>query len=471
MRRHYEFRPAALCQGVSVPFLRVSLLICAAFALSGCNGFGSASVPQATASLSSVAESAHRPLAATSSGTDRLASLPSGSATADPFHLSAIPAPLSAFPAIGQPPASSIAANCGQLSSSDKKVQCPAKIRSDVAVRSASTAVQFLDGLMPGAIQQIYGLNDINMKDGQNSTVAIVVAFDDPVIESDVAVYRAAFGLPPCTSSNGCFTKIAADGSKSYPAINTGWAVETATDAETVSAVCPACKIMIVEAASANIPDLAVAVDRAAASGATVISNSYGVAEAADNVRYDSHFDHPGVAIVAAAGDQGYGAMFPASSEYVTAVGGTSLYQSDGGISETAWTLTNSGCSAYIPKPSWQHDRGCSNRTMNDIAVVADPSTGMAVYDSILDGVRGGWTIVGGTSIGAPIVSSIIAMSKHPGLFAGAHRFYEAKRDSYFAITAGSNGICAITYLCNAAAGYSAPVGLGSPHGDHAFNS
>ena len=324
--------------------------------------------------------------------------------------------------------------------------------------------------MVPGWIEQIYNLPAVTAASGAGRTVAIVVAYDDPAAEADLAVYRNTFGLPPCTSANGCFTKIAQDGTTNYPALNYGWAIEAATDLETVSAVCPGCKLMLVEAASSNIPDLATAVDTAAGRGATVISNSYGVPEASDNVQYDSHFNHPGVAIVASAGDKGYGVMFPASSEYVISVGGTSLYQSQGGISEVAWPLTNSGCSAYIRKPNFQHDPFCKNRTMNDLAVVADPSTGMAVYDSIISATSGGWTVVGGTSIGAPIVSGIIATGMHPDHYFTAQQLY-AHSNSFFDITSGRNGACSILYWCTSGLGYDGPTGNGSPNGIQAFNA
>ncbi|MDQ2908745.1 MAG: hypothetical protein M3R44_05260 [Candidatus Eremiobacteraeota bacterium] len=163
---------------------------------------------------------------------------------------------------------------------------------------------------------------------GAGQTVALIVAFDDPAAEADLAVYRQTFGLPPCSSTNGCFSKIAGNGSGTLPAPDYGWAAEASLDLDAVSAACPQCKLTLVEAASAQIPDLATSVDTAVAAGANEVSNSYGVAEAADNVQYDSHYNHPGVPITAAAGDVGYGVQFPASSEYVTAsptAGGTTL--------------------------------------------------------------------------------------------------------------------------------------------------
>jgi len=470
--------------------------------LAGCSGSGTPPVASGGAGTADpaarIAASAHRALAVRGAVPKNGARRPAG--------LSAFPAPLSAFPAIGAPTPVTAAALCASAApagpgptgpggpgpggpgpggpgpgpgpgapaptptpAAPGQAGCPARINLSAPLQAASTPVQLLAGLQPGWIQYIYNLPALNATDGAGQTIAVVVAYDDPVAEADLAVYRNAFGLPPCTTANGCFRKIATDGTTNYPATNTGWAVETSTDLDTISAMCPACNILLVEAASSQIPDLAAAVDSAAAQGANVISNSYGVPEAADNVAYDSHYNHPGVAIVVAAGDLGYGPMFPASSEYVTAVGGTSLYQSAGGISEIAWSHTSAGCSAFIPKPNWQHDKGCAMRTMNDVAVVADPATGMAVYDSILYGSSGGWTVIGGTSIGAPIVSALIAMGKHPSHYAGAQQLYD-RANQFFSITAGSDGTCATPYFCNAGPGYNGPTGVGSPNGDQAFN-
>lgn len=409
--------------------------------------------------------------------------------SAIPAPLSAIPAPLSAIPAVGsgspsaQSPFCATSAPAAPAGPAGPKGQpappappgsgqsgCHALVRADVVPQRSGTPISALQGLLPGWIQQIYNLPPLDFTSGANRTVAIVVAFDDPNAESDLQVYRNAFGLPACTSANGCFKKIAQDGSTNFPAADAGWSVETSTDLDTVSAVCPGCKLMLVEAASSNIPDLAAAVDTAAQQHADVISNSYGTPEAADNVQYESHYNHPGVSIVAAAGDHGYGVMFPASSPHVIAVGGTTLYQVQGQISEVAWPLTNAGCSAFFAKPSWQHDRGCTMRTTNDLAVVADPATGMAVYDSTLNGSGGGWTVVGGTSIGAPIVSAVIAMGKHPEHYFTAQHVYD-HANQFNNITYGSDGICSVTYLCTATGGYSGPTGLGSPNGNQPFNS
>jgi len=202
---------------------------------------------------------------------------------------------------------------------------------------------------------------------GAGQTIGIVDAQDDPNAESDLAAYRSYYGLPACTTANGCFRKVSQTGTTNYPTPDSGWAGEISLDLDMASAVCPACKILLVEVNSADDDDLGAGENEAAALGANVISNSYGGAEdstvASESTEY---FNHPGVFITASAGDDGYGASFPATSQYVTAVGGTTLTKATGttrGWTETAWEDTGSGCSAYIAKPSWQTSPRSPTRT------------------------------------------------------------------------------------------------------------
>ncbi len=184
--------------------------------------------------------------------------------------------------------------------------------------------------------------------------------------------------------------------------------------------------------------------------------------------------DGAGVAITAAAGDIGYGVQFPASSQYVTAVGGTSIQQvGNGSIQEVTWPLSGSGCSQYIAKPAYQTDNLCTMRTVNDVAVLADPSAGLAVYDSILNGPgNGGWAVVGGTSMGAPIVASMYALATAGGTPSNAatlYASYSGKVPAILDVTSGSDGTCSVAGLCNAGPGYDAPSGVGVPWGVAAF--
>jgi subtilase family serine protease len=236
-----------------------------------------------------------------------------------------------------------------------------------------------------------------------------------------------------------------------------------------VSAVCPNCKILLVEASSNSFANLAAAVDTAARLGANVISNSYGGSEYSTETTDEAHFNHPGVAITVSSGDNGFGVEFPAASQYVTAVGGTSLRRSTGGRgwSETAWNGAGSGCSGYVTKPSWQHDSGCGRRTVADVSAVADPNTGVSVYDSY--GV-GGWLVFGGTSASAPLIASVYALAGNTGsINYGSYPY--SHTGSLFDVTSGSNGHCraSIRYLCTAGSGYDGPTGLGTPNGTGAF--
>ncbi len=387
--------------------------------------------------------------------------------TAVPWPLTAVPWPLTAVPWSGAPAAASAPACNGNGHSA----HCKADVNeNDPIQQDPNTPSSSIAGVQPGLLQFLYNLPTHG---GANQTVAMVVAYDDPAAEADLAVYRQSFGLPPCTTANGCFSKIAGDGSGTLPSPNYSWATEASLDLDAVSATCPQCKVMLVEAASDQIPDLARSVDTAVGNGATEVSNSYGVPEASDNVAYDSHYNHPGVAITAAAGDIGYGVQFPASSEYVTAVGGTSVQQiGDNSVQEVGWALGGSGCSQYITKPSYQTDNLCKMRTVNDIAVIGDPADGLAVYDSTLNGQgNGGWAVIGGTSMGAPIVAAMYALAATgtSGNAASLYNTYHGHNQPLLDVTAGSNGTCPLPGLCNALPGYDAPTGVGVPWGVAAF--
>ena len=325
-------------------------------------------------------------------------------------------------------------------------------------------------GYQPADLQAAYNLAAASASNGASQTIAIVDAYDDPRAESDLAVYRSTFGLPPCTTANGCFRKVNQNGGTSYPRGNAGWAEEISLDLDMASAICPNCRILLVEASSNSFANLATAVDRAASLGAKVISNSYGGGEYSGEVNDQAHFNHPGVAITASSGDGGYGVEFPAASQYVTAVGGTSLTRdasSSRGFSETTWNGAGSGCSAYIAKPSWQNDTGCSRRTVADVSAVADPNTGVAVYDTYRL-QPGGWLVFGGTSVSAPIIGGVYALAGNEGSITYGSYSY-SHLSSLFDVTSGSNGSCGGSYLCTAGTGYDGPTGNGTPNGATSF--
>ena len=295
-----------------------------------------------------------------------------------------------------------------------------------------------IPGFHPADLQSAYGL-PAQLAGG---TVAIVDAYDDPTAEPDLAVYRAAFGLPDCTSANGCFRKVNQRGSSStYPAPNTGWAAEIALDLDMVSAACPQCSIILVEADSALLDDLGASVDTAVGMGARAVSNSYYAVEWSNQSVEDAHYRHDGVAITASSGDRGY-PSYPAAAATVTSVGGTSLSRAATGWSETAWKYAGHGCSKYVRRPWFQQRLRCSTRSTVDVAAVADPQTGVATFSTS----GGGWYVAGGTSVGAPLVAAGYALSGRP---VGPGFSYQ-RWQSFHAVD-GS--------------GYHALTGIGSPNG------
>jgi subtilase family serine protease len=318
-------------------------------------------------------------------------------------------------------------------------------------------------------LRSAYSLASASASNGSGQTIAIVDAFDDPNAEKDLAVYRSTYGLPACTTANGCFKKVNQSGGASMPRKDSGWAQEISLDLDMASAICPNCKILLVEASSNSFSNLGAAEDYAAAH-ANVVSNSFGGNEFSSEIglSYDGHFTHPGVAITASSGDNGYGVEFPAASQHVTAVGGTSLTRdatTTRGWKESAWSKAGSGCSAYVAKPTWQTDTGCARRAVADVSADADPNTGVAVYDTFR---TGGWLVFGGTSVSAPIVAGVYALAGNAGTVTYGS-FPYSHTSALFDVTAGANGSCGGSYLCTAAPGYDGPTGLGTPNGTGGF--
>ncbi len=324
-----------------------------------------------------------------------------------------------------------------------------------------------LKGLTATDLRSAYGITGTG---AGGRTVAVVNAMDDPNAEADLAVYRAAMGLPACTTANGCFRKVDATGGASYPAPDAGWSKEIALDLDMVSAACSDCHILLVEAATQDIPVLGAAVDYAASvPGVVAVSNSWGVPEQAQQTGWDAHFNHPGIAVTAASGDFGFGTVFPAVSPFVIAVGGTTLTRDSSarGWSETAWSGGGSGCSAYEPKPPWQLTTACSRRSTADLSMVADPSTGVAVYDSYQ---AAGWVQAGGTSTGAPFVAALYALAGNPAAQAAPGSYLYSHATALHDVVSGSNGLlCFGNPMCTAGPGYDGPSGLGTPSGLAAF--
>src|SRR6266567_3321454 len=324
-------------------------------------------------------------------------------------------------------------------------------------------------GLGPQDFWSAYNLPATTAGAGQ--TVAIVDAYDYATAENDLNVFSSQYGLPACTTANGCFSKVNQNGGSNVRRYrsSSGWALEAALDIETAHGVCPSCKIVLVEAQSNSFANLSTAEDTAASLG-NVISNSYGGSEFSSETSssYDGHFNHPGIAITVSSGDGGYGVEYPAASQYVTAVGGTTLNinSSNQRTSETVWSGAGSGCSAYEPKPSWQTDSGCAHRTVADVSADADPNTGASVYDTTRYQGQSGWFQVGGTSISAPLIGAVYALGTSNVTY-GSYPY--AHTSSLFDVTFGSNGSCSPSYLCTAGSGYDGPTGLGTPNGTGGF--
>jgi subtilase family serine protease len=344
------------------------------------------------------------------------------------------------------------------------------------------------DGYGPSTFQAAYGLTAASASDGSGTTVAVVDAYNDPTAASDLATYRSAAGLPALTA--GQFTQYNQNGATSpLPATapaSDDWTLEESLDVDMVSAICPLCKIDLVEATNDSGTGLYVAENSAATTlGAKYISNSWGGSESSTDLTYDSeYFGHSGTVYTASAGDGAYsaGVIYPATSPNVVGVGGTSLTTASNsrGYSESVWKTsttegTGSGCSSNEPRPSWQSAvsvlaAACSHKVDNDVAADADPATGAAVYDTTNG--NGGWNEVGGTSQSSPIIAAVFALAGNNGNGgnAAADSIY-THTGNLFDVTSGNNGTCSPTILCTAATGWDGPTGWGTPNGLTAFQS
>jgi hypothetical protein len=320
----------------------------------------------------------------------------------------------------------------------------------------------------PWGATALRGAYRIGEPTGPTSTIAVVEAFGYPHAEADMNHYRKRFGLPACTTSSGCFRKLNQSGEQGhYPKPDAGWGEETAIDLDMVSAACPTCRIILVQASDTG-RGLDLAQQTAVAAGATVVSNSWGSVEHDGARRKASFFLHPGVTTVASTGDSKYGpAHFPASVPGVVAVGGTVLSRSSAtsrGWSEKAWSSASSGCSHFFAKPAWQTDSGChAHRTVADVSAVASD---LRAYDTSLPRHRRGWQVEDGTSASAPFVAGMIAAAGGGGLRPA--QLY-ADPGAFNDVVGGSNGSCRPRYLCTGVTGYDGPTGLGSPRSPQAF--
>jgi subtilase family serine protease len=364
-------------------------------------------------------------------------------------------------------------AACALATATVGHARCHAHIVTDAKGRAIESISPPIGGKTPANLQDAYKTTGLN---GKSATiVAAVDAFGYTNAEADLGVYRSQWGLPACTTANGCFKKLNQRGKQGhYPPQNIGWADESALDLDMASAMCPNCQLWLVEADTNSLRHLAKAVGTAAALGAHVISNSYGGGDGGRTNAYESYYTQPGVAVTASTGDGGYGTSYPASSPHVTAVGGTHLIHdgSQRGWGESVWRGAGSGCSRHHDKPAWQTDP-CPHRTMADVSAVADPATGVAVFGPNSQG-NGTWLVFGGTSVSAPLVGGIYGNNGGSVNF-GSNPY--SHTDALYDVTTGTNGSCGNgplglgrrKYLCNGEVGYDGPTGLGTPNGTAAF--
>lgn len=366
-------------------------------------------------------------------------------------------------------------------------------------------------GYYPGDLQSAYALAKAAAAFGPGPnapTVAIVDAYDDPHAASDLSTYRSTLNgvtdpntgiadgtippLCPATGTTGCvtFKKVNQSGGTSYPRGNSGWGEEISVDVDMISAICPDCNITLVEASSDSFSNLETAVSYAKSLHPAVVTNSYGgsefSSETSDNSTYSAA---AATAVTVATGDSGYGVEFPAAAPDVSAVGGTSLTYTGTGLGlawnpQTVWSSAGSGCSAYESMPSWQKDSSvyylssvCGKRQVGDVAAVADPNTGVAVYDTYGEP---GWMVFGGTSVAAQVIGGVYGLAAGGGtiqaspsaLYTDASTGLTTPTIGLTPVGSGSTTSCG-DYLCNAgdslSSGYNGPTGLGTPSGAGAF--
>jgi len=356
-------------------------------------------------------------------------------------------------------------------------------------------------GYGPSDLQSAYNLASAAAANGGGKTIAIVDAYNDPHLGyagDDLDVYRSQYGLPAVSHPSNCpvasstpgpwFCKVSQSGTTKYPRNNGGWAQEESLDVDMVSAICPNCNILLVEASSSSYSNLGTAVNEAAHLGASAISNSYGGSESSGETSYDSYYNHPGIAVTASSGDGGYGVEYPAASPYVTAVGGTSLSRANNtrGWTESVWSTSStagagSGCSAYEAQPSWQNianitgtaavgsttEGNCARRAVADVSADADPATGVSVYDSYSYQGLSGWLVFGGTSVASPIIASVYGLAGNASSVTYGSYPY-SHTSSLYDVTSGQTANCG-SDLCTAAPGWDGPTGLGTPDGTGAF--
>lgn len=328
-------------------------------------------------------------------------------------------------------------------------------------------------GYVPVQIRHAYTLDEI-ANTGSGQTIAIVVPFGSPSIQKDLDVFSDTFGLPR--------TAVKVVTAAEHPVkTDPGWAMETSLDVEWAHALAPGAKLVVAVAASSGFADLLAAVDAAVEAGASVVSMSWGGMEFPDEVAFDSHFQQQGVTFLAASGDKGAGASWPAVSPSVVSVGGTTLHlDSEGNLTapETGWSGSGGGFSAYFTRPAYQNGwHAGTTRAFPDVSLVADPGTGLAVYSSVSSDRQAGWFQMGGTSAGCPMWAAIVALANEQRVAAGKKPLTGSDAaiyniagsrnplgvslygNFYFDVTRGNNGGFGSTPRFDQVTGLGTPVG------------
>ncbi|MGO8957419.1 MAG: S8 family serine peptidase [Streptosporangiaceae bacterium] len=360
-------------------------------------------------------------------------------------------------------------------------MRCLVLYRTQTAVNRAIAAGMAGTAARPVGLtaRQLEAAYRLPVSRRSHQTVAVSIAYDTPKLARYLAMYRKQFGLPPCTIASGCFRKVNQNGKvRPLPpsGVGSGWDLEATLDVSMISAACPHCRILVVEGDDPSFANLAKTDDTAARLGAQVISNSYGTRENGFALAFARAYHHPGHVITVSSGDYGFSAAnFPADLTSVTAVGGTILSRAHDrrGWRERVWNTANagassSGCSAYVAKPAWQHDRACPGRTVADVAAVA---WNIPIYNKDY----GGWVTVGGTSVSAPFIAGVYGLAGNATRIRPGYSYRHAR--SLFEVTTGNNAflvplpgiVCGYDYLCVAKKGYNGPTGLGTPNGLGAF--
>jgi hypothetical protein len=350
--------------------------------------------------------------------------------------------------------------------------------RADAVATSDTAAAPPPDAVVPQAVTKTGGYSPADLASlyripasvTTNATVGIVDVGSDPNTAAQLSYYRAYFGLPACTKANGCFREVAQNGGAALPATNSSWTTEIAIDVQAVSAVCPSCHILLVDANSASSSDMGAAVQTAVRLGATYLSLSFGSPDSTLNQTLNlTYYNDPGVTYVAASGDSGYagGTIFPSTASNVVAAGGTSVRLVNGVWQQSAWSGAGSGCSSTglltglvtsLVQSLLSGSFCPTGRAVADISALADPTTGIMFYRA------GQWWYGGGTSLAAPIIAALYALAGNHTDPLAIYQNVSARPSSFVDVTSGQTGTCG-TALCAARAGWDGPTGVGTPAG------